>query len=117
MTVVFKSDDTGTYKGFEAIYNSVKNNPKMFSEASACGGAINPVGFGGKLSSPFFPEPYPAGSKCIWTISGDFSRIEITFRAIHLAHGDRICYDSVDIYDGDLIVPQKSLAKSVLCKF
>jgi len=69
----------------------------LFATALTCGGLVSgPV----TITSPNYPNSYPADASCVWTLlrSGDY--ITAQFSAFNLEGNN---YDTVKIYDGQTL--------------
>uniref|UniRef100_A0A0P6JSL8 Putative fibrillin n=1 Tax=Aedes aegypti TaxID=7159 RepID=A0A0P6JSL8_AEDAE len=72
--IKMRSDDTNQGRGFHLKYNILCKR--------------NITGFGGVIESPNFPEKYPGGSECLWTISVPLgNKIDIEFSHFELENG------------------------------
>uniref|UniRef100_W5MNU8 CUB and zona pellucida-like domains 1, tandem duplicate 1 n=1 Tax=Lepisosteus oculatus TaxID=7918 RepID=W5MNU8_LEPOC len=97
MTVVFESDSSSTYKGFEAFYSF--HDRSLTATSSYCGGNLG--GSSGSFSSPNYPNNYNNGANCIWHITvPNGQKVFLTFTDFELESCGSCGCDSVSIYDG-----------------
>ncbi|XP_046744297.1 cubilin [Diprion similis] len=84
----FISDGSAPYNGFRLEW-----------VVNGCGGVLNkPVG---TITSPGYPEPYPANIECRWTIEVDYTHsIEVTFVDVNLETVQDCHFDKLTIYGG-----------------
>ncbi|EFN89302.1 Cubilin, partial [Harpegnathos saltator] len=84
----FKSDDSGTAKGFVAEYSFIGGNELQ-----------GPLG---RITSPLYPKPYRRTANFSWRITVDMeSIIQIQFRDIKIENiVDTCIFTSVTVYDG-----------------
>ena len=83
----FSSDSRNQAGGFKLTWSTVDGG---------CGGVRRDDS--GTISSPGFPNPYPANSNCEWFVDVPTTkRIRITFKSVEL-YGS--CTDFVEVYDG-----------------
>lgn len=73
----------------------------------------------GSIQSPNYPNPYPAGQQCIWTVSvdGSVENIRISFSAFKLEPKsvDGQCVDYVAIYSLLLSKDEDAVMEAKLC--
>lgn len=82
--IKFKSDDSGTAKGFMAEYNFVGGNELE--------------GLLGRITSPLYPKPYRGVASFSWRITVDMeSIIRIQFRDIQIENIGDVCILSVNV--------------------
>ncbi|XP_076467235.1 scavenger receptor cysteine-rich domain-containing protein DMBT1-like isoform X1 [Babylonia areolata] len=109
--VKFKSDSSGTYRGFRLLYKAVHHFTTLPTTTSTpdyfpCGTAqiltaspYNP----GTLVSPNYPSNYPNYQECGWRIiteSRRYNYVRLHVADIHLEGSFDCKYDSLSIYDG-----------------
>jgi len=89
LLVVFTSDDTGVYPGFQATYSTATPPPPD------CNFVLTDSD--GKFTSPNFPDNYFNNLNCQWGIVvGDKARITLTFDSFD----SEFSVDTVKVYDG-----------------
>ncbi|KAK2878868.1 hypothetical protein Q8A67_019659 [Cirrhinus molitorella] len=112
LTVFFYSDQSVTRTGFHANWVFVENTTRpLATEATfeslttettleslttePCGG--NMTNFTGEFFSPKYPNNYPNGARCTWTIhSTENMTVSLTFTNVDLES----CCDVIRVYDG-----------------
>ena len=56
--------------------------------------------FSGRISSPQYPDSYPPGVECIWTVSASAgSLVSLNFESFNLEASDNCNSDYVDVYE------------------
>ncbi|XP_046466404.1 cubilin [Neodiprion pinetum] len=84
----FISDGSAPYNGFRLEW-----------VVNGCGGVLNKAV--GTITSPGYPEPYPANIECKWTIEVDYTHsIEVTFVDVQLETVQDCQHDRLTIYGG-----------------
>ncbi|TGZ53188.1 Cubilin [Temnothorax longispinosus] len=85
--IKFKSDGSGTAKGFKAEYNILGGNELD--------------GFTGRITSPLYPLPYRRSASFSWRITVEMnSLIRITFTDLQIENIGEHCFSNIKIYDG-----------------
>ncbi|XP_071569184.1 cubilin isoform X2 [Temnothorax nylanderi] len=85
--IKFKSDGSGTAKGFKAEYNILGGNELD--------------GFTGRITSPLYPLPYRRSGSFSWRITVEMnSLIRITFTDLQIENIAEYCFSNIKIYDG-----------------
>ncbi|XP_066431073.1 deleted in malignant brain tumors 1 protein-like [Eleutherodactylus coqui] len=119
--IEFRSDVSVERSGFSASFYSVfTSTPDYpitptptghFTTGPNCGGILNQMH--GSIRSPFFPNPYPPNSHCIWEIHvpSGYS-IQLSFPHLDLEPYPSCPHDRVIIYDGP---PQYYLEVARIC--
>ncbi|KAL0113327.1 hypothetical protein PUN28_012468 [Cardiocondyla obscurior] len=83
----FKSDDSGTAKGFKASYNVIGGNEIE--------------GITGRITSPLYPLPYRRTASFSWRITVEMnSLIRIEFTNLQIENIGVYCFSNIKIYDG-----------------
>ncbi|XP_077145287.1 scavenger receptor cysteine-rich domain-containing protein DMBT1-like [Ranitomeya variabilis] len=119
MSIEFRSDVVVHHNGFLAVFSSIYGHPTTSgpgnfttdSSYTNCGGLLTQMN--GNITSPFYPNPYPANSHCTWHIrvpAGYY--IRLFFLHFDLETHPQCVYDWVTIYDG---IPQFSPEIARLC--
>lgn len=84
----FKTDDYFTFGGFRLEW-----------VINGCGGYLNRPA--GELTSPGYPNPYPADIECEWLIEVDHGySVEITFSTVNTEKAGGCYYDRVQLFSG-----------------
>ncbi|XP_046553794.1 deleted in malignant brain tumors 1 protein-like [Haliotis rubra] len=91
MTLMFKSDNSNTYKGFRLKY---------FEADGSCGGQLSAVSYDQYMTSPGYPQNYQNNMDCIWTLTTDMSDIKIDVLDSDIESASSCDYDYVEVYDG-----------------
>ncbi|GAB6032010.1 hypothetical protein CHUAL_010385 [Chamberlinius hualienensis] len=87
----FRTDSSRVLAGFKVVYN-----------VSECGGVL--TGNGSSISAPSISNEYHTRMNCTWLIVGDPNKIvEIKFQMFGLESSYMCTFDSVAIYDGNVI--------------
>ncbi|KAL9950252.1 hypothetical protein ACROYT_G042727 [Oculina patagonica] len=90
MFVIFKSDKTGSYTGFNASYHAGKK--------PGCNETLTAVN--GTFQTPNYPRNYPDGQYCSWRITVNTAQqIHVVFSSFRLQN--EINTDAVYVYDGE----------------
>ncbi|XP_039305004.1 cubilin isoform X2 [Solenopsis invicta] len=85
--IKFKSDGSGTAKGFQAEYNLIGGNELE--------GSL------GRITSPLYPMPYRRTAAFSWRITVDMdSVIHIKFTDLRIENERQYCLNNIKIYDG-----------------
>ncbi|KAG8583106.1 hypothetical protein GDO81_008276 [Engystomops pustulosus] len=80
---------------------------------TSCGGRITQ--FSGVITSPFYPNLYPANALCRWEIQTSLGYlVELSFTYFELEYTSGCLYDWVKIYDG---LPGNSSELATICNF
>ncbi|KAL9973599.1 hypothetical protein ACROYT_G020075 [Oculina patagonica] len=107
MYVKFKSDTSGTFKGFNISVSAVEavESYGMCRVSAKPGKVYWPNGSSGMLYTPDYPIPYPAGTNCFWIITVPTGkRVKLTFEDFELEKnsfntGYSNCkYDQIEVY-------------------
>ncbi|XP_046374817.2 cubilin-like [Haliotis rufescens] len=93
MTVVFKSDNSVTGKGFRLKYTAT-------SAPLTCGSHLIASGSTQYLTSPGYPENYPINKDCVWTITTNLRNIKIGVIDFHLEGSTNCKYDYLTLTAG-----------------
>ncbi|KAL1257766.1 hypothetical protein QQF64_011010 [Cirrhinus molitorella] len=94
LTVFFYSDQSVTRTGFHANWVFVETTLESLT-TEPCGG--NMTNFTGEFFSPKYPNNYPNGARCTWTIhSTENMTVSLTFTNVDLES----CCDVIRVYDG-----------------
>ncbi|KAF2368216.1 EGF-like domain, partial [Trinorchestia longiramus] len=81
--------------GFKATYSEV---------STSCGGDLTSER--GQFASPFYPDSYPNGYDCIWTITaGAGNRVQLNFPQFELVENENCNTDYVEVHEGDASGP------------
>ncbi|XP_048238876.1 cubilin-like [Haliotis rufescens] len=74
--------------------------------AAACGGSLTRTY--GTIKSPNYPNPYPHGTNCLWTITAPNNYyIKLTINDFHVESHSNCNYDALEVYGGpDPSAPQ-----------
>ncbi|XP_071091816.1 cubilin-like [Haliotis cracherodii] len=91
MTLMFKTDNSNTFKGFRLKY---------FEATGSCGGQLSALSYDQYLQSPGYPENYQNNMNCVWTITTTMSDIKIKVVNSDIEHSASCNYDYVTVYDG-----------------
>ena len=95
----FTSNYQGIGKGFNISYESV-NQTKWAFNSGSCGGYFSSQN--GVLTSPSFPNSYPAAKDCVYVVSvlsGHY--VNLTFHAMDIkCHASGQVSDDIEIRDG-----------------
>ncbi|XP_073527524.1 scavenger receptor cysteine-rich domain-containing protein DMBT1-like [Phyllobates terribilis] len=119
MSIEFRSDSTVHHNGFFAVFSSIYGQPTTSgpghlttdSSYRNCGGLLAQMN--GNITSPFYPNPYPANSHCIWDIRVPVGYyIRLFFLHFDLETHPHCAFDWVTIYDG---IPQYSSEIARIC--
>ncbi|XP_072275195.1 dorsal-ventral patterning tolloid-like protein 1 [Pyxicephalus adspersus] len=114
MTVVFRSDGSIEGNGFDAqFYNyypavpdtttstTTTTTTTTSSQYTSCGGYLTQNS--GVITSPMYPQYYPANSRCVWQITATSNfTIDIYFTSFNLEIHPTCDFDYVKVYDGNL---------------
>ncbi|EZA59389.1 Cubilin [Ooceraea biroi] len=85
--IKFKSDSSGTAKGFVAEYNYVGGNELE--------------GPSGRITSPLYPKPFRRVAEISWRVTVDMdSIIRVEFSDLHMEKFLTTCVSNVRIFDG-----------------
>ncbi|XP_012062648.1 PREDICTED: cubilin [Atta cephalotes] len=85
--IKFKSDDSGTAKGFKAEYNIIGGNELE--------------GPTGRITSPLYPLPYRQSAAFSWRITVEMDwLVHLEFTNLHIENVGEYCFSSINIYDG-----------------
>ncbi|XP_043273312.1 cubilin-like [Venturia canescens] len=88
--IVFKSDGSNEYKGFQLEYETI------------CGGQFHEAS--GTIQSPYYPNSYPASRTCIYEIIQPPTKsivLTVVDMDIESSFMEACYFDSLAIYDGD----------------
>uniref|UniRef100_A0A4W4F6Q8 Cubilin n=1 Tax=Electrophorus electricus TaxID=8005 RepID=A0A4W4F6Q8_ELEEL len=89
--VMFRSDNSVTYKGFSAHWDGTQ---------TGCGGTLTTSV--GSFTSPNYPLPYHPNAECYWHIkSSAGSMIQLSFGDFHLESSTDCIFDYLAVYDGN----------------
>ncbi|KAI0233878.1 Cubilin [Lamellibrachia satsuma] len=93
MFVHFKTDQSGTYGGFNIYYSA-------FVPVDGCPGTLVEMrGSAGTFG--ISDDQYHTDMRCSWKIQVDpFKRVRLHFLGVHLKESTGCSYDSIKIYDG-----------------
>ncbi|XP_002161936.3 tolloid-like protein 1 isoform X2 [Hydra vulgaris] len=104
----FQTDKHDVKRGFEATWIAVSKNHfeesyiskrHVNTEKDKCGGIRNSNE--GSITSPNFPNNYPASSHCVWILeSNQSSKIVLNFKSFDLEKHIECRYDYVVVKDG-----------------
>ncbi|XP_069625649.1 scavenger receptor cysteine-rich domain-containing protein DMBT1-like isoform X3 [Ranitomeya imitator] len=119
MSIEFRTDSSVQRNGFFAVFSSIYGHPTTSGPGNSttdssytnCGGLLTQMN--GNITSPFYPNPYPANSHCTWHIrvpAGYY--IRLFFLHFDLETHPQCVFDWVTIYDG---IPQFSPEIAKLC--
>ncbi|KAI1280397.1 Cubilin [Halotydeus destructor] len=87
MFVRFRADSSFSGAGFRAEYETT------------CGGTYN--GSSGVITSPFYPDNYPADRRCQYRIVGPLSSVvRLEFQSFEVEGSDGCIYDYLEVRDG-----------------
>jgi len=80
--IKFKSDASGTAKGFVARYNYVGGNELE--------------GPSGRITSPLYPMPYKRTTEISWRVTVDMdSVIRVEFRDLYIGNFGKFCFSNI----------------------
>eukprot|EP00794_Sanderia_malayensis_P003627 gene3627-4141_t len=105
--VRFFADNSDSASGFEAVWRWIKDTNELPAQTvniletkPVCGGTLN--GKSGEISSPNYPQYYPANKECIWIIRPkEYSAISLQFKSMRMEPEARCGYDFVEVRNGD----------------
>ncbi|CAK8673607.1 unnamed protein product [Clavelina lepadiformis] len=101
--IEFRSDISVNRQGFQGVFRSVPDSPPYppLSLDALCGEKLEATATGKELVSPKWPENYPTGINCEWTIEapeGFVIEFIVLFTSIEA------CCDYLDIKENDKLV-------------
>lgn len=89
--IMFQSDSSVTYKGFEAEYKT---------RDMGCGGILKQDA--GLVKSPQYPSQYLTNANCTWVIVAPVGNvIQISWLMFHLEQSSLCTFDYVEIFDNN----------------
>ncbi|KAM9316697.1 scavenger receptor cysteine-rich domain-containing protein DMBT1-like [Gastrophryne carolinensis] len=89
------SEDASVICSYDHTYADASTAP----DYTDCGGLLYQMY--GNISSPFYPNPYPANANCTWEIHVPMGYyVKLSFLQFSLETASNCVFDSVTIYDG-----------------
>ncbi|XP_078496615.1 scavenger receptor cysteine-rich domain-containing protein DMBT1-like [Lissotriton helveticus] len=112
MTVVFRSDSSIVFSGFQANYYAYRCDAISTTQQttastrttsppgnSSCGGILSQSY--GTFNSPGYPYSYPNNAVCLWKLMAqNNSCIQVTFSGARLEIAPNCIFDSISVFNG-----------------